>query len=224
MVDCPSKGPRSRCNSTDMSSNPGRGISSAICCGIKRAVWELERIKIYFWFERYQDGSCDQEDQISDEISIVALEISSGLKALHEVVGQQEEADRALEAEVGRCREDERLGGLRDLIELLRVCFAKLGHEFLDLIGRDGGDQPQGELAGVGESRLLQAIQDGPLVLVEGGVGLQQVDNEMVGRGLHSTELAFLLLTQWTWVLFSAFPRNYFDVAEIYRQCWLEES
>ena len=44
------------------------------------------------------------------------------------------------------------------------------------------------------------------------------------GWGLHSTEVAFLLLTQQPWVWFSAFQKIYFDVAEIYQLPWLEES
>ena len=45
------------------------------------------------------------------------------------------------------------------------------------------------------------------------------------GRGqLHSKEVAFLLLTQQPWVWFSVFPKIYFDVVEIYRWRWLEES
>ena len=46
----------------------------------------------------------------------------------------------------------------------------------------------------------------------------------MGGGGLHGTEEAFLLLTQWPPVQFLAFPKIYFDVVEIYRQCWLEVS
>ena len=38
--------------------------------------------------------------------------------------------------------------------------------------------------------------------------------------GLHSTEAAFLLLTQQSWVKFSALPKIYFDAAEIYPQHW----
>ena len=41
---------------------------------------------------------------------------------------------------------------------------------------------------------------------------------------LYSTEAAFLLLTPWHQIWFSAFSKIYFDVAEIYRQCRLEES
>ena len=45
-----------------------------------------------------------------------------------------------------------------------------------------------------------------------------------VGEGeLHSTEVAFLLLTQWPLVRFS-FMKLYFNVVENYRRCWLEES
>ena len=42
--------------------------------------------------------------------------------------------------------------------------------------------------------------------------------------GLHSTEVAFLLLTQQPQVRFSAFLKIYFDVTEIYQWCWLEKS
>ena len=42
--------------------------------------------------------------------------------------------------------------------------------------------------------------------------------------GLHSTEVVFLLLNQQPWVRFLVFPQNYFDVAEIYQQHWLEVS
>ena len=41
--------------------------------------------------------------------------------------------------------------------------------------------------------------------------------------GLHSSEVAFLLLTQQPQVRFSAFQKIDFDVAEIYCWCWLEE-
>ena len=41
---------------------------------------------------------------------------------------------------------------------------------------------------------------------------------------MHSTEIAFLLLTQLPWVRFLAFSKIYFHVAEICRQRWLEES
>lgn len=44
------------------------------------------------------------------------------------------------------------------------------------------------------------------------------------GDGLHITEIAFLLFTQPPPVNFSAFPNIYLNVAEIYRQGWLEES
>ena len=44
------------------------------------------------------------------------------------------------------------------------------------------------------------------------------------GGGLYSTEVAFLLLTQWPWIRYSAFTKIYFDVAEVYRWLWLEES
>ena len=53
----------------------------------------------------------------------------------------------------------------------------------------------------------------------------KQVKWWLWGRGeLHSTEFAFLLLTQWLPVQFSAFPKIVFDVAEIYWWRWLEES
>ena len=42
--------------------------------------------------------------------------------------------------------------------------------------------------------------------------------------GLHSTEVAFLLLTQQPWVRFSAFPKINFAVSEIYQWTRLEES
>ena len=48
--------------------------------------------------------------------------------------------------------------------------------------------------------------------------------------GLHSTEVAYLLLTQLTWVQITAFPPKKFkvtsisDVAEVNQQHWLEES
>ena len=42
--------------------------------------------------------------------------------------------------------------------------------------------------------------------------------------GLSSTEVAFLLLTQQPWARLSAFPKNYFEGAEIYKWHWLEES
>ena len=45
-----------------------------------------------------------------------------------------------------------------------------------------------------------------------------------LGGGLHTTDVAFLLLTQWPWVQFSAFPKHYFDVAQIYQRWWWEES
>ena len=41
---------------------------------------------------------------------------------------------------------------------------------------------------------------------------------------MHSTEEAFVLLTQWPRVQFLAFPKIYFDVAEIYGWRWLDES
>ena len=41
---------------------------------------------------------------------------------------------------------------------------------------------------------------------------------------VHSTEVAFLLLVQRPCVCFSAFPKMYCDVAEIYRRRWLGES
>ena len=41
---------------------------------------------------------------------------------------------------------------------------------------------------------------------------------------LHCTKVAFLLLTQQTWVQFLAFPKMYFVVAEINQQHWSEES
>ena len=41
-------------------------------------------------------------------------------------------------------------------------------------------------------------------------------------RGMQSTEEAFLLLTHRSRVWFSAIPKTYFNVSEIYRQCWLE--
>ena len=47
---------------------------------------------------------------------------------------------------------------------------------------------------------------------------------QVMKGGLHSTQVAFLLLTQQPRVQFLAFPKIYFDVAEIYRQYWLEES
>ena len=42
-------------------------------------------------------------------------------------------------------------------------------------------------------------------------------------RGLQSTEVAFLLLTQRPQVQFSVFPKIYLNVAEIYQWRWLEE-
>ena len=33
-----------------------------------------------------------------------------------------------------------------------------------------------------------------------------------------------MLLTQWTWIRYSAFTKIYFDVAAIYRWRWLKES
>ena len=42
--------------------------------------------------------------------------------------------------------------------------------------------------------------------------------------GLHSTEVAFLLLTKQPQVWFLALPKIYFDVAEINRRHWLKES
>ena len=44
------------------------------------------------------------------------------------------------------------------------------------------------------------------------------------GGGVHSKEEAFFLLTQRPQVWFSTFPKKYFDFAEIYWQCWIEES
>ena len=43
-------------------------------------------------------------------------------------------------------------------------------------------------------------------------------------RGLQSTEVAFLLLSQQPWVQFLAFPKISFNAAEIYRHNWLEGS
>ena len=48
--------------------------------------------------------------------------------------------------------------------------------------------------------------------------------NYFSSRGLHSTEVAFLLLTRRHWVPFLAFPKIYFDVADIYRQRRLVEN
>ena len=44
------------------------------------------------------------------------------------------------------------------------------------------------------------------------------------GGRLHSTEVAFLLLTHRPQVWFSALQKSYFDVAEIYQRRWFEES
>ena len=44
------------------------------------------------------------------------------------------------------------------------------------------------------------------------------------GGGRHSTDAAFLLLTQWPRVRFSALLKIYFNDAEIYQQRWLEDS
>ena len=41
---------------------------------------------------------------------------------------------------------------------------------------------------------------------------------------LHSTEVGFLILSQWPRVRFLALPKIYFDVGEIYQWRWLEES
>ena len=41
---------------------------------------------------------------------------------------------------------------------------------------------------------------------------------------LHCTEVASLLRTQRPRVRFLAFPKIYYDVAKIYRRCWLEET
>ena len=41
---------------------------------------------------------------------------------------------------------------------------------------------------------------------------------------LHSTEVAYLPLTQQPRAQFLAFPKTYFNVAEIYLQHWLEEN
>ena len=46
----------------------------------------------------------------------------------------------------------------------------------------------------------------------------------MTYRGLYSTEVAFLLLTQQPWALFSVFQKISFDVAEVYQWRWLEKS
>ena len=54
-------------------------------------------------------------------------------------------------------------------------------------------------------------------------INLLQKQEPWLGR-LHSTEETFLILIQQHRVWFLAFPKIYFDVAEIYRQCWLEES
>ena len=45
-----------------------------------------------------------------------------------------------------------------------------------------------------------------------------------MGRWLHSTEEAFLLLTHCHRVRVLAFLKSYLDVSEIYQRCWLEES
>ena len=43
-------------------------------------------------------------------------------------------------------------------------------------------------------------------------------------KGLHSTELAFFLLTLWLPGLIISIPKEmYFDVAEIYQQHWLQD-
>ena len=42
--------------------------------------------------------------------------------------------------------------------------------------------------------------------------------------GLYNTEVAFLLLTQKPQVRFSAFPKLYLDIADIYRRRWFEKS
>ena len=44
------------------------------------------------------------------------------------------------------------------------------------------------------------------------------------GGGLNNIEITFLLLTKRPWYCLSTFPKFYLDVAEIYRQLWLEES
>ena len=49
-------------------------------------------------------------------------------------------------------------------------------------------------------------------------------EKESRNGGLHSAEVAFLLLTQQPQVWMLAFPKIYFDVAEIYKWKWLEES
>ena len=40
---------------------------------------------------------------------------------------------------------------------------------------------------------------------------------------MHSTEVAFLLLTKQLQVRFLALPKTFSGVAEIYQWCWLEE-
>ena len=45
-----------------------------------------------------------------------------------------------------------------------------------------------------------------------------------IARGLHSTEVAFLPLTQRPWVPILAFPKIYYHVNIIYQWHWLEKS
>ena len=47
--------------------------------------------------------------------------------------------------------------------------------------------------------------------------------SKQIQKGLHSTEVALLLLTQQPRVQFSTFMKVYFHVAKIYRQRRLEE-
>ena len=42
-------------------------------------------------------------------------------------------------------------------------------------------------------------------------------------RWYGTTDVAFLLITHFTRVQYSAFPKFYFDVAEIFRRLWLKE-
>ena len=76
----------------------------------------------------------------------------------------------------------------------------------------------------------VEEIED-PKKSLESNSKLNQIDpflkfqtNYCQLGGLHCSEVAFLLLTQQAQVQFSAFPKIYFDVAEIYQQRCLEES
>ena len=116
----------------------------------------------------HQDSSCQEEDEVSDQILLlISLDIFSHFQTFQKVVDEQKDANGVVEAQVWHGRQVEHLGGVGQRFWMLRIGAAEFGHKFFDVLRRDRRDEPERESADIRNAEIFQTFQNGPLVTME---------------------------------------------------------